>query len=102
MRQQIVAEGLTCLSGQQTWQMINANNAQRWLALDLDWYSRLIECGCYCVNRDRVIWICSVCRDVTDDGQLAIRRIERWHIDEVGDLSGEVYAVNEDVALNDL
>lgn len=82
--------------------MINANNAQRWLALNLDWDSRLIECGCYCVDRDRVIWICSVRRDVTDDGQLAIRRIKRWHIDEVGDLSGEVYAVNEDVALNDL
>ena len=43
-----------------------------------------------------------MCRDVTDDGQLAVRRIERWHIDEVGDLSGEVDAVNEDVAFNDL
>ena len=83
-------------------QVINANNAQHWLASNLDWYSRLIECGCYCVDGDRVIWICSVCRDVTDDGQLAVRRIERWHIDEVGDLSGEVDAVNEDVALNDL
>ncbi len=82
--------------------MIDADDAQRWLGFNRDWYSRLIECGCYCVDRDRVVWICSVCRDVTDHGQLAIRRIERWHIDEVGDLSGEVYAVNEDVALNDL
>src|SRR5277367_5718897 len=63
-------------------QMINANNAQHWPALNLDRYSRLIECGCYCVDRDRVIWICSGCRDITDDGQLAVRRIERWHIDE--------------------
>ena len=82
--------------------MINADNAQRWLALNIDRYSRPVECGCYCVDRDRVVWICSVCGDVTNDGQLAIRRIERGHIDEVGDLSGEVYAVNEDVALNDL
>jgi hypothetical protein len=82
--------------------MINANKTQRWLTLNLDWYSGLIECGCYCVDRDRVIWICSVCRDVTDDGQLAVWRIERGYIDEVGDLSGEVDAVNEDVALNDL
>lgn len=82
--------------------MINANNTQRWLALNLDWYSRLIECSCYCVDRNGVIWICRVCRDVTDNGQIAVRSIERWHIDEVGDLSGEVDAVNENVALDDL
>ena len=38
----------------------------------------------------------------TDDGRLATRRIERWHIDEVRDLGSEVDAVNEDIALNDL
>ena len=83
--------------------MINANNAQRGRALNIDRYSRLVECGCYCVDRDRVIRICSVCRDVTDNVQLAIRRIELqvWHIDELGNLSGEVYAINEDLALNE-
>lgn len=81
--------------------MIDGNNAQRWLALNLHWYSRLIECGCYCVDRDRVVWICSISGHVTNDGQLAIWRIERWQINEVWDLSGEIDAVNEDVALND-
>ena len=82
--------------------MINANNAKHRLALDLDRNSRFIECGCYCVDRDRVIWICGVCGNVTDDRQLATRCIERWHIDKVGDLLVEVNAVDEDVALNDL
>ena len=38
MRQEIVAEGLARLSGQQTWQMVNTNDAQHGLAPDLDWY----------------------------------------------------------------
>lgn len=81
--------------------MINANNAQCWLGLYFDWHSGFIECGCYCIDGDRVVWICGVCRDVTNDGQFAIWCIERCHIDEVWDLCGEIDAVNEDVALND-
>ncbi len=81
--------------------MINANDAQCWLTLNLDWYGRLIECGCYCIDRNRVVWICGICRDITNDGEFAIWRIERFHIDEVWDPGGEIDAVNEDVALND-
>lgn len=82
--------------------MIDANHTQLWLSLDLDWHRRLIKCGCHGVDRDRVVWICRVRRDVANDGQLAVRCIERGHVDEVGDLGGEINAVDEDIALNDL
>lgn len=46
--------------------------------------------------------VSGVSRDITHDAELAPGRLERVDVDEMGDLGGQVDAVDEDVALGDL
>lgn len=103
VRQQVVAEGLGGLARQQRRQVVDADDRQGG-AVDLDGDGRLVEGGGDGVDGHGVEGVGGVGRDVADDGQLAAGAggLERLHVHEVGDLGGQVDAVDEDVALGDL
>jgi len=100
--EKIVAERLTCLPWQQRWEMINADDAQFWLLLDLDWDRWLVECGGDGVNWNWVVWVCGISADIADDRQLAVWGIQALGINEVWNFGGQVDAVDEDIAVDDL
>lgn len=50
----------------------------------------------------RVVGVGSICRDIAHHAELSAGRVEGVKVDEVGDLAGEVDAVDEDIALGDL
>jgi hypothetical protein len=70
------------------------------------WYrnvhSGLIECGVDVVDGNRVVWVCGVAAHITDNAQLALRRLEALLVDKGRDGLGQVDAVDEDVGLDDL
>jgi len=103
--EQICAEGLGCLAGQQTGQVVDADDAQRQTVAALregHWYCGLAEGGVDVVDGDGVVGVGGVAGDVTDDAQAARLSRQRLGVDEGRDLGGEVDAVDEDIRLNDL
>jgi extradiol dioxygenase family protein len=103
--QQVGAESLGCLAGQQAGQVVDADDAERQVVATLGErhrHGRLAEGGVDVVNGDRVVGIGGVAGDVADDAQAARLGGERLGVDEGRDLGGEVDAVDEDVGLDDL
>ena len=102
---QVCAEGLGCLTGQQTGQVVDADNAQ-WQTVaalrERHWYCGLAEGGVDVVDGDRVVGVGGVARDVADNAQAARLSRQRLGVDEGRDLGGEVDAVDEDIGLDDL
>lgn len=102
---QVCAEGLGCLTGQQTGQVVDADNAQ-WQTVaalrERHWYCGLAEGGVDVVDGDGVVGVGGVAGDVADNAQAARLSRQRLGVDEGRDLGGEVDAVDEDVRLNDL
>ena len=85
--------------------MIDANDAQRQVVAALGKLygpGRLAESGVDVVDGDGVMRVGGVAGDVADDAQATGLGGERLGVDEGGDLGGEVYAVDEDVRLDDL
>ncbi len=99
---QVLAESLACLSWQQTGQMVDGNHAELRLSLQLNWHGWFCECSSDSVYGDRVVWIGSIGADIADDRELPVWYVEALEIDEVGDLRHQVYAVDEDIALDNL
>jgi len=103
--EQVCAEGFGCLAGQQTGQVIDADDAE-WQTVaafgQSDGHCRLAECGVDVVDGDGVVGVGGVARDVADDAQAARLSGQRLGIDEGRNLGGEVDAVDKDVRLNDL
>lgn len=85
--------------------MINADHGQgqvRRFSTELDRDSRLRERRVDVVDRNRIVRVGGVTRDVAHDGKLAFRRCQRSLIDEGWNLGREVDAVYENVGLNNL
>lgn len=82
--------------------MIDGDNTQSWLTLDLYWYSWLIEGSRNGVDWNWVVWVGGVGRNVANDAELTVLGGQALQVDEVRDLGGKVYAVDEDIALNNL
>lgn len=102
---QVCAEGLRCLTRQQTGQVVDADDAQRQTVAALGeshGHCRLREGGVDVVDGDGVVGVSGVARDVADDAQAARLSGQRLGVDEGRDLGGEVDAVHEDVRLDDL
>ena len=103
--EQVCAEGLRCLAGQQTGQVVDAYDAQRQTVAALGQrhgYCGLAESGVDVVDGDGVVGVGGVARDVADDTQAARLSRQRLGVDEGRDLGGEVDAVDEDIGLDDL
>lgn len=100
--EKIIAERLTCFPWQQGWQVINADDAQLWLLLDLDWDRWLVECGGDGVNWNWVVWVGGISADIADDRQRAAWGFQALVVNEVWNLGGQVDAVDEDIAVDDL
>lgn len=104
-REQVCAEGLGCLAGQQTGQVVDADNAQRQIVAALGeshGHCGLAESGVDVVNGNGVVGVGGVAGDVADDTQAARLSGQRLGVDERRNLGREVDAVDEDVRLNDL
>lgn len=103
--EQVCAEGLGCLAGQQTRQVVDADHAQRQTVAALgkrDRHCGLAESGVDVVDGDRVVRIGGVAGDVADNAQAARLSRQRLGVDEGRDLGGEVDAVDEDIRLDNL
>jgi hypothetical protein len=103
--EQVCAESLRCLTGKQTGQVVDADDAQRQTVAALrerHWHCGLAEGGVDVVDGDGVVRVGGVARDIADNAQAARLSRQRLSVDEGRDLGGEVDAVDEDVRLNDL
>jgi hypothetical protein len=103
--EQVGAESLRCLAGQQAGQVVDADDTKRQVVAALGerhGHGRLAEGGVDVVDGDRVVRVGGVAGDVADDAQAARLGGERLGVDEGRDLGGEVDAVDEDVGLDDL
>ena len=102
---QVCAEGLGCLTGQQTGQVVDADDAQRQAVAALgegNGNCGLAEGGVDVVDGDGVVGVGGVARDIADDAQAARLSRQRLGVDERRNLGGEVDAVDEDIRLDDL
>ena len=83
--EQVCAEGLRCLAGQQTGQVVDADDAQRKTVAALGeghGYCGLAEGGVDVVDGDGVVGVGGVARDVADDTQAARLSRQRLGVDE--------------------
>ena len=101
---QVCAEGLGCLTRQQTGQVVDADDAQRQTVAALGeshGHCGLRECGVDVVDGDGVVGVGGVAGNIADDAQAARLSRKRLGVDEGRNLGAEVDAVDEDVGLND-
>ena len=71
-RQQGLAECLTGLTWQQAGQLVDADDAQRWILIALDRQRRVRERAVLGVYRDWVVWVGCVAAHVAHDRQLTL------------------------------
>lgn len=100
-RQKGLAESFACLSWEKAGQMIYRDDRKRRVVISRHGQRRVRERAILRVNRDRVVRVGGVARDVADDGELALGRGERLLVKERRDRLGQVDAVDEDVGLDD-
>lgn len=102
--EQVCAEGLGCLTRQQTGQVVDADDAQRQTVAALGerhGYCGFAEGGVDVVDGDGVVGVGGVARDVADDTQAARLSRQRLGVDEGRNLGREVDAVDKDIRLDD-
>jgi hypothetical protein len=103
--QQVGAESLGRLTGQQARQVVDANHAERQVIAalgKLDRHGGFAEGGVDVVDGDRVVRVGGVAGDVANDAQAAGLCRERLGVDEGRDLGRQVDAVDEDIRLDNL
>lgn len=70
--------------------------------LDVNPNGRVVEGGINIINRDWVVGVGSVARDIAHDAEVPVGNVQAGQVDKVGDLLGEVNAVDKDVRLDNL